>query len=120
MRTPSAQNDEHSRWLTQAQVALGWAIVLYYWAAWGALYLGQVSRTALVGSEALELERTLTVLNDENHDIEQAIAAATSIGAMELRAREMGLEFVRPKPEEIDYLNTTVYIAPSAPVTLCN
>lgn len=118
MRTPSAQNDEHSRWLTQAQVALGWAIVLLLLGSVGALYLGQVSRTALVGSEALELERTLTVLNDENHDIEQAIAAATSIGAMELRAREMGLEFVRPKPEEIDYLNTTVYIAPSAPVTL--
>lgn len=118
MSTSSAQNDKHSRWLTQAQIALGWAIVLLLLGSVGALYLGQVSRTALLGSQALELENDLHVLSDENRIIEQAIAAATSIGTMERRAREMGLEFVRPKPDEIEYLNTTVYISPSAPISL--
>jgi cell division protein FtsB len=117
MKTNQSNNTE-SRWLTQAQLALGWAIVLLLLGSVGALYLGQASQAALIGREAEFLESDLETLQDENLELEQHIAEAQSVSALEARARDMGLNFIRPKPDEIEYIDETVFIAPSAPVTL--
>jgi hypothetical protein len=113
MSTVPSKNNSHSKWLTQAQIALGWAIVLLLLGSVGALYLGQAVNTALIGRNAQFLEYELEELRDQSALMEQEIAEAQSVTLLQDRAAEEGLAFVRPNPNEIEYVDITVYVPTS-------
>lgn len=118
MSASSHRQDTHSRWLSHAQIALGWAIVLLLLGTVGAVYLGQASRTALIGREAQFLEEESEFIRDENAILEQRIAEAQSVSVLETRLEEAGLQFVRPRPYDLQYVDITVYVPPARELTL--
>ena len=96
-------------WLTEAQAALGWGIILILIALLGAIYLSQTSPTAIVGRRIQALQEELDNLKQSNGELESAIATAQSLDRLENEARRLG--FVPPRSEEIEYL-----VVPGYPV----
>lgn len=89
-------------WLTEAQAALGWGIILILVALLGAIYLHQTSRIAITGRQIQILQSNLDDVKRENSMIEFDIAAAQSLERLE--ARGVALGFVRAQAEDIQYL----------------
>ncbi len=98
-------------WLTEAQAALGWGIVLVLIALLGAIYLNQVSRIAITGRTVQQLQNELDTLKRENATLEKDIASTQSLELLEARAVQLG--FVRAQAESIEYL-----VIPGYPETL--
>lgn len=97
-------------WLTEAQAALGWGIILVLIALLGAIYLSQTSRIAIVGRRVQLLQNDLDNLKRQNAEIETDIATAQSLGRLEAEARQLG--FVPAQADNIEYL-----VVPGYPTT---
>lgn len=108
-----AESSDPVHWFTQAQLVLGWAIVLVVLSLVGAVYLNQASQIALVGRSTQLLQADLERIRQDNSEIEQQIAEAQSLDDVYARADRLGLQFVRPRPDEVDYIG--IYIEPPAP-----
>lgn len=109
MRTPNPK-----QWLENAQVAIGWAIVLVIIGVASGIYLTEVSQTAIIGNNANLLQRRLAAVRDENANVRQAIATEQSINYIKSRAAELNLEYLPTNPSNIEYI-TVVVPAPKQP-----
>lgn len=89
-------------WLTEAQAALGWGLILILAALLGAIYLGQTSRIAGVGRRVQLLQNELEGLKRENAVLEREIAEAQSLER--LRQEVVRLGFVQSQPGDIEYV----------------
>lgn len=89
-------------WLTEAQAALSWGIILALGALLGTIYLYQASRIAGVGRHVQELQNDLDNVKRVNAELERQIAEGQSLERLQSQAQLMG--FVRARPEDIEYL----------------
>ncbi len=96
-------------WLGETQAALGWGVILFLAAVVGALYVSQASRIAATGRAVQLLQRDLENLKRENGALERDIAQAQSLSRLEGEAGRLG--FVRPGPNDIEYLIVSDYPA---------
>lgn len=89
-------------WLTEAQAALGWGIIIILVALLGAVYLTQASRIAATGRQVQILQGDLTDIKRVNSTLERQIAEAQSLPLLQERARALG--YVQANPNDIEYL----------------
>ena len=89
-------------WLTEAQAALSWGILLALGALLGTIYLYQASRIASVGRHVQELQNELDDVKRVNAELEREIAEGQSLERLQSEAQRLG--FVRARPEDIEYL----------------
>jgi type VI protein secretion system component VasK len=99
-------------WLTEAQAALGWGVVLVLAALLGVIYLTQASHIAAVGRRVQVLQNQLIELKRENAEIERHIAEAQSLGQLQQEAVRRG--FAQANPEDIEYITVPNYPAKTA------
>lgn len=102
--TMKRKRDTNKRlsWLTEAQAAIGWGIILVLVAILGTVYLSQASRTAVAGRRVQIRQNELDSLKRENADLEKKIAEAQSLE--DLKAKAQALGFIQAQPENIEYL----------------
>jgi hypothetical protein len=102
--TMKRKRDKNKRlsWLTEAQAAVGWGIILVLVAILGTVYLSQASRTAVAGRRVQIRQNELDELKRENANLDKKIAEAQSLEKLQIQAQAMG--FVQAQPENIDYL----------------
>ena len=89
-------------WLTEAQAALSWGIILALGALLGTIYLYQASRIATVGRHVQDLQNELDEVKRINSELDREIAEGQSLERLQSEAERMG--FVRARPEDIEYL----------------
>lgn len=89
-------------WLTEAQAAIGWGIILVLVAVLGTIYLNQASHIAVTGRRVQMMQNELDTLKRDNADIEKTIAEAQSLDRLQQQAQAMG--FIEARPEDIEYL----------------
>ncbi|NHZ72274.1 MAG: hypothetical protein GWP17_04210 [Aquificales bacterium] len=99
-------------WLTEAQAAVGWGIILVLVAILGTVYLSQASRTAVAGRRVQIRQNELDSIKRENADLEKKIAEAQSLEKLQAQAQAMG--FIQAQPENIEYLLIPDYPAETA------
>lgn len=95
--------------LTDAQVAMGWFVILALAALVGAIYLNQASDIATTGRRVQILQNNLADLRRDNAALERTIAEAQSLERLQQEAARLG--FVRATPEDMEYLVVTEYPA---------
>lgn len=100
--------------LTDAQVAMGWFVILALAALVGAIYLNQASDIATTGRRVQILQNNLTELKRDNVALERTIAEAQSLERLQQEAARLG--FVRATPEDMEYLVVTEY--PARPTSI--
>jgi len=88
--------------LSDAQVALGWFVILALAALVGAIYVSQASRIAGAGRQVQILQNQLEDLKRKNAELERDIAEAQSLERLQQEAGRLG--FVRAAPEDIEYM----------------
>ena len=98
-------------WLTEAQAALTWGVLLTLAALVGAIYLIQTSRIATTGRQVQLLQGDLDTIKQENIELERDIAEAQSLDRLQNKAITMG--FTRSSPSDVEYLVIPNY--PPAP-----
>lgn len=96
--------------LTEAQAALGWAIILILATLLGTIYLLQTSRIATTGRQIQLSQEELDNMRRENSDLEKRIAEAQSLDRLQSEARRLG--FVPARADDIEYL-----VVPDFPAT---
>jgi cell division protein FtsL len=89
-------------WLTEAQAALGWAVLLALAAVLGAIYLHQTSGIAQVGRTVQGLQYQLEEVKRENSSLELNVAEAQSLERLRREAERLG--FLPSTPDDSDYL----------------
>lgn len=99
--------------LSDAQVALGWFVILALAALVGAIYVSQASRIAGAGRQVQILQNRLDDLKRQNADLEKDIAEAQSLEWLQQEAVRLG--FVRAAPEDIEYMVVEGYPQATAP-----
>ena len=97
------------RTLTQAQAAIGWAVIIFLFALVGTIYLRQVGQTATTGREIRSLQEDLTRLKAENSVLERKIAEEQQLEVLQDDARDLGFE--PAGADDIQYL-----VVPDYPV----
>jgi hypothetical protein len=95
--------------LSDAQVALGWFVIIVLAALVGSIYVIQASRYASDGRRVQNLQADLEELKRQNAVLERGIAETQSLGRLEQEALQLG--FVRAEPENIEYLMVSGYPA---------
>lgn len=101
------QQARRLRILSDAQVALGWFVILALAALVGTIYLSQASRIASVGRKVQILQNELDELKRENAALERSIARAQSLDRLQEEAARLG--FTRAAPEDMEYLVISGY-----------
>jgi hypothetical protein len=116
--TMKRKRDTNKRltWLTEAQAAVGWGIILVLVAILGTVYLSQASKTAVAGRRVQIRQNELDTLKRENASIEKEIAEAQSLTDLQTKAQAMG--FTQAQPENIEYLLIPDYPAETAVVPI--
>jgi hypothetical protein len=99
--------------LTDAQVAMGWFVILALSALLGTIYLAQASRIAGSGRRVQILQNDLDELKRQNSDLERDIAEAQGLERLQQEALRMG--FVPAAPDDIEYLVVPEFPAQAAP-----
>ncbi len=98
--------------LSEAQAALGWAIILMLVALIGAIYLNQTSEIATTGRQVQELEFDLADLRKANAELERQIAKAQTLEILQQAADSLGFEST--ESYEIEYLVIPEYPSETA------
>lgn len=93
--------------LTEAQMAMGWFVILGLATLLGAIYLSQASRIASTGRRMQVLQDELEALKRENAILERGIAEAQSLERVQEGTARLG--FVAADPEDIEYLIVSDY-----------
>lgn len=98
-------------WLNEAQVAMGWFMVLGLAALLGTIYLSQASRIATTGRRMQELQAHLDDLKRQNAELERDIAGAQALDRLRAGAERLGFEAA--DPDDLEYIVVSDYpIAP--------
>lgn len=103
-------------WLTEAQAAVGWAVIIFLAALLGTIYVRQASQIASVGRRVQLLQIDLEELKRQNDAIEQQIAEAQSLERLQQEAVRLG--FVQADPDDIEYIVVTDYPVDNTAVEL--
>lgn len=93
--------------LSEAQAALGWAVITLLAAVVGTIYLVQASTIAEAGRRVQLYQFELADLKRENGQIERQIAEAQALDRLQQDALRLG--FVKANPEAILYIVVTDY-----------
>jgi hypothetical protein len=103
-RRPKAKKDRRQKllWLTEAQAALSWGVLLALAAVLGAIYLHQTSGIARVGRMVQSLQYQHSEIRRANAELERGIARAQSLERLQSEADRLGFELA--DPEDIEYL----------------
>jgi hypothetical protein len=96
-------------WLTEAQAALSWSILLILLAMLGAVYLSQASSIAIVGRRVQVLQGEFGDIKRVNAELEREIAEAQELEPIQQRAFALGFA---PAP----VTNVEYVIVPNYPV----
>lgn len=88
--------------LTDAQVALGWFVILALAALVGTIYVSQASRIASTGRRVQIMQNDLEDIKRENASLERTIAESQSLERLQTEAARLG--FTKALPESIEYL----------------
>lgn len=88
--------------LSDAQVALGWFVILILAALVGSIYVNQASRIASSGRRVQMLQDELDELKRRNAMVERQIAETQSLERLEEKVLQLG--FTRADPESIEYV----------------
>jgi cell division protein FtsL len=104
MRPTRRKREQFKRltWLTEAQIVLGWGVILILAALLGAIYLNQASRIASVGRRVQVLQNQLESLKRENAALARQIAETQSLERLHQEAIRLG--FVPARPADIEYI----------------
>jgi cell division protein FtsL len=89
-------------WLTEAQAALSWGVLLTMAALVGAIYLVQTSGIATAGTQVQLLQSELGDQKQENIELERDIAEAQSLDRLQRDALKLG--FTRSTPGDVEFL----------------
>jgi cell division protein FtsL len=101
--TKSKKEKRRNRfWLTEAQAALSWGIILALGALLGTIYLYQASRIATVGRHVQDLQNELDEVKRINSELDRQIAESQALERLQSEAQRLG--FVHARPEDIEYL----------------
>lgn len=98
-------------WMTEAQAALGWGVLLTLAAVLGAIYLHQTTGIARVGRRVQNLQFQLSEVKRINASLELEIAEAQSLDRLQEEARRLG--FVPADADDIEYLVVADYPVPT-------
>lgn len=101
------ESSKRLSWLTEAQAALGWGIILVLIAVLGTIYLNQASQIAVTGRRVQLKQNELEALKRDNATFEREIAESQSLSALQQRAQEMG--FITAQSGDIEYLVVADY-----------
>jgi len=101
-------------WLTEAQAALGWGVIIILIALLGAIYLSQTSKIATTGRRVQILQGELTDIKRINATLDRQIAEAQALPLLQERARALG--FVQANPTDIEYLVVPDYPTGPPPI----
>ena len=104
--------------LSDAQLALGWFVILALAALVGAIYVSQASRIAGAGRQVQILQSRLDDLKRRNADLERDIAEAQSLERLQEEAVRLG--FVRAQPGDIEYMVVEGYPPATTPAPLAS
>lgn len=96
-------------WLTEAQAAAGWGVIIILAALLGAIYLNQASKIAAIGRRVQIEQADLDDIKRVNSELERLIAEAQGLERLHAEALEMG--FHPATQDEIEYL-----VVPDYPV----
>jgi hypothetical protein len=96
-------------WLTEAQAATGWALIILLAGLLGSIYLIQASKIATIGRTIQIQQSELEDIQLENAELERRIAEAQSLERLNAEAVRMG--FVTAGPDNIQYV-----VIPNYPV----
>ena len=101
---PRTRKDKRRKllWLTEAQAALGWAVLLALAAVLGAIYLHQTSEIARVGRTVQSLQYQTDEVKRANSSLELDIARAQSLPRLKHQAEQM--KFVPAASDNIEYI----------------
>ena len=102
MTRQTREQTRRLNWLTEAQAATGWGIILILVALLGAIYLRQASQIAAVGRSIQIIQINLENMKRSNADLERQIAEKQSLGRLQSEAVRLG--FLPAAPEDIEYL----------------
>lgn len=100
--------------LSDAQVALGWFVILILAALVGSIYVNQASRIASNGRRVQVLQDELDELKRRNAMVERQIAETQSLERLEEKVLQLG--FTRADPDSIEYLVVPGYPGELGPV----
>lgn len=118
-RPKKAEKARRLLWLTEAQAALGWGVILILVALLGAIYLNQASRIATIGRRVQSLQIQVDNVKRENASREREIAQAQSLDRLQSEATRLG--FRRARPNDIEYVIVPDYpVAPPAPLLIAS
>ena len=101
-------------WLTEAQAALGWGVIIILIALLGAIYLSQTSKIATTGRRVQILQGELTDIKRVNATLDRQIAEAQALPLLQERARTLG--FFQANPDDIEYLVVPDYPTGPPPI----
>jgi hypothetical protein len=99
-------------WLTEAQAATGWAVIILLAGLLGSIYLMQASRIATIGRTIQIRQNELEEIQLQNAELERLIAEAQSLERLNAEAVRMG--FVPAGPDNIVYVVIPDYPAQAA------
>lgn len=89
-------------WLTEAQAAAGWAVIIILAAFLGAIYLNQASKIAAIGRRVQIEQSDLDEFKRVNGELERLIAEAQALDRLNTEALALG--FHPAAADEIEYL----------------
>lgn len=113
-RREKRQEERRQSVLSDAQVAIGWFVIIVLAALVGSIYVIQASRIAADGRRVQNLQAELEELKRQNAVLERGIAETQSLDRLEQEALRLG--FVRAEPENIEYLLVDGYPPDAEPV----
>ncbi len=102
MTRNSREQTRRLNWLTEAQAATGWGIILILVALLGTIYLRQASQIAAVGRHVQIIQINLADIKRSNAELEKEIAEEQSLDRLQAEAIRLG--FLPAGPEDIEYL----------------
>jgi hypothetical protein len=89
-------------WLTEAQAAAGWGVIIILGALLGAIYLNQTSKIATIGRRVQAEQNDLDEIKRQNAELERLVAEAQSLERLNSEAQRLG--FVPSTPSDIDFI----------------
>ncbi len=102
MTRNSREQTRRLNWLTEAQAATGWGIILILVALLGTIYLRQASQIAAVGRHVQIIQINLADIKRSNAELEKEIAEEQSLDRLQAEAIRLG--FLPAGSEDIEYL----------------
>ena len=105
-----------SSWLNNAQLAIGWTIILLMLSIAGGTYLIQISQTAMINRNTQTIVSDTLEIHQTNNKLIEEIAMARSLDKLQSRLKSLGNSYVDPNTSQTEYLPIVVpVVAPPAP-----